>query len=342
MPENKQPPAASAISRSKHWACSTERGKPSRRKRLVSWCFTMAFFSSFRTTSSGTKPQSITKDADKSLGKPSHTKNIWQVWRRSYTAKTNAKWKRRNYLFPCASQSHCPRMMNWPPLPSSNHQCSNEPSWIHLESWHIGCPCHILVLQPQRPRMAASSNHLQQLQPSAVRPWSPQWVSSLKLQALGLLLRKACRPTKKEEWRVHPEKHKSTMRSHWIYWIVPFMNAWCMRDKTLANDADFSWSLEVCERVKCSKRNPVYIYSKRYTIKTLIDPSSPLSVQAANWWKSIKPALLIDSVLHVLLGAWRRIKHCRGLSTISCKRPSFPFIPAVYHMYSGLSLRPSD
>lgn len=86
----------------------------------------------------------------------------------------------------------------------------------------------------------------------------------------------------------------------------------------------------------------LYNYSETYTTKPLQDPSSPLSVQAANWWKSIKPALLIDSVLHVLLGAWRRIKHCRGLSTISCKRPSFPFIPAVYHMYSGLSLRPSD
>ena len=101
-----------------------------------------------------------------------------------------------------------------------------------------------------------------------------------------------------------------------------------------------SWSLRACEMFK--KKPCIYIYSKRYTIKTLIDPSSPLSVQAANWWKSIKPALLIDSVLHVLLGAWRRIKHCRGLSTISCKRPSFPFIPAVYHMYSGLGLRPSD
>lgn len=262
MPENKQrPPAASAISRSKHWACSTERGKPSRRKRLVSWCFTMAFFSSFRTTSSGTKPQSITKDADKSLGKPSHTKNNWQVWRGSYTAKTNAKWKRRNYLFPCASQSHCPRMMNWPPLPSSNHQCSNEPSWIHLESWHIGCPCHILVLQPQRPRMAASSNHLQQLQPSAVRPWSPQWVSSLKLQALGLLLRKACRPTKKEEWRVHPEKHKSTMRSHWI--VVSFRICIMHERQTLDQWCRFlmvSWSLRACEMFK---KKPYIIIVKR-------------------------------------------------------------------------------
>ena len=174
--------------------------------------------------------------------------------------------------------------MNWPPLPSSNHQCSNEPSWIHLESWHIGCPCHILVLQPQRPRMAVSSNHLQQLQPLAVRPWSPQWVSSLKLQALGLLLRKACRPTKKEEWRVHPEKHKPNeeslnsifqdMHHVWETKPWPMMQAshgllrsasmWNVQEETLYN----------------------YIIVKRcktYTIKPLKDPSSPLSVQAANW-----------------------------------------------------------
>lgn len=170
--------------------------------------------------------------------------------------------------------------MNWPPLPSSNHQCSNEPSWIHLESWHIGCLCHILVLQPQRPRMAAWSNHLQQLQPSAVRPWSPQWVSSLKLQALGLLLRKACRPTKKKDWRVHPEKHKSTTRSHWI--IVSFRICIMHERQTLGQWCRFlmvSWGLRACEMFK---KKP-YIYSKRYTIKPLIDPSSPLSVQAVNW-----------------------------------------------------------
>ena len=260
----------------------------------------------------------------------------------------------KNFHLPYVSQSHSPRTMNSPPRPSSNPRCSGGSSWIPPWAWHIGCPCHSLVPRPRRPRRAAWSDRLRPRPSAAgaLGRWFPPrpWTAP---RSVRLPPRRASRPDRdrdRERWWawkmtiwvlrngyvIHDILGNSCQNKNisisiylscmCIYIYVDISEMCKSNMPVLCTSAAAQEEAASTTARRCCFWTVMKGYLDKYAAASGEKKNSPqhiflrphylldLPLQMRHQSRPTGSTVLINTVLHELLGSGGRVEHCGGLA----------------------------